>query len=88
MNDMPLPTAYFASNRSKDVNVNIESFDVDFTNSIDDRNSISGYAFMLAGGPQATVALSTMKAEYMAAAYCSMYTIVCLSILRNSAVLL
>ena len=76
MKDMPLPNAYFASNRSKDVDVNIESYvDADFANSIDDRHSISGYAFMLAGGPiswqsrsQPTVALSTMEAEYMAAA--------------------
>ena len=37
MTDVPLPTAYFASNRSKDVDVNIESFvDADFANSIDD----------------------------------------------------
>ena len=53
--------------------MNIESYvDADFANSID---SISGYAFILAGEPiiwqsrsQATVALSTMEAEYMAAA--------------------
>ena len=38
-----------ASNRSKDVDVNIESY-ADFDNSIDGRHSISGYAFMLAGG--------------------------------------
>ena len=49
--------------------------DADFANSVDDGNSISGYAFMMAGGPiswqsrsQPTVALSTMEAEYMAAA--------------------
>ena len=48
---MPLPTAYFASNRTKDVDVNIESYvDADFANSVDDRHSIYGYAFMLAGG--------------------------------------
>ena len=73
---LPLPTGYFASNRSKDVDVNIESYvDVDFANSIDDRHSISGYALILAGRTiswqsrsQATVALSTMEVEYMAAA--------------------
>ena len=76
MKDMPLPAAYFSSNRSKDVDVNIESYvDAHFANSVDDRPSISGYAFMLAGGPiswqsrsQPTIALSTMEAEYMAAA--------------------
>ena len=76
MTDMALPTAYFASNHSKDIDVNIDSYvDADFANSIDGRHSISGYAFMLAGGPiswqsrsQATVALSTMEAEYMAVA--------------------
>ena len=42
MNDMPLPTVYFASNRSKDADMNIEScVDVDFANSIDDEHSIS-----------------------------------------------
>ena len=47
--DMLLPTA---SNRSKDVDFNIESYvDTDFANSVDGRHSISGYAFMLAGGP-------------------------------------
>ena len=49
--------------------------DADFANCIDDRYSISGYTFLLAGGliswqsrSQPTVALSTMEAEYMAAA--------------------
>ena len=50
MNDILLN---FALNYSKDVNVNIESYkDFDFANSIDHRHSISGYAFMLAGGDQ------------------------------------
>jgi hypothetical protein len=46
--------------------------DADWANSIDDRKSISGYVSMLAGGAttwsskkQATVALSTMEAEYI-----------------------
>ena len=76
MKNMPLPTAYFASKRPRDVDVSLESYvDADFANCIDDRHSISGYAFLLAGGPiswqsrsQPTVALSTMEAEYMAAA--------------------
>ena len=76
MKDTPLPTAYFASNRSKDDYDSIESYvDADFANSIDDRHSIFGYACMLAGSPislqsmsQPTVASSTMEAEYMAAA--------------------
>ena len=54
MKNMPLPTAFFTSNRSKDVNVNIESYvDADFANSVNDRHSISGYAFMLVVGPLA-----------------------------------
>ena len=76
MNDMPLPTSSYASNRSKNVDVNIELYvDAAFANSIDDIHSISGYAFMLARGlvswqsrSQATVVLSTMELEYMAAA--------------------
>ena len=52
MKDMPLPKAYFASNWSKDVEVNIKSYvDADFANSIDGRHPISVYAFMLSGGP-------------------------------------
>ena len=62
--DMPLPTAYFASNRSKNVDVNIESnVDADFANSVDDRHSISAYTFMLAG-----VQLVGSLGEYMAIA--------------------
>ena len=56
--------------------MSLESYlDDDFANSIGDRHSISGYTFLLAGGPiswksmsQPTVARSTMEAEYMAAA--------------------
>ena len=73
---MPLPTAFYTSNQSKYVEVNIESYvDADFANSVDNRHSISGYAFLLAGGPiswqsrsQPTVALSTMEGEYMVTA--------------------
>ena len=63
MNFMQLPSAYFASNRLKDVDVNIESHvDADFANVIDDR-----HAFLFAGGPisrqsrlQVTVAASNI----------------------------
>ena len=48
--------------------------DADFAGDIDNRRSTTGYVFTLAGGPvswkstlQATVALSTTEAEYMAA---------------------
>ena len=76
MKNMPLPTAYFSAKRPRDVDLSLESYvDADFANCIDGRHSISGYAFLLAGGPiswqsrsQSTVALSTMEAEYMAAA--------------------
>ena len=73
---MPFTTVYFTSNRSKGVDINIESYvDAAFANRVDNIYSISGYALMIAGGPisrqsrpQQTVALSTMEAEYMAAA--------------------
>ena len=56
--------------------MSLESYvDADFANCVDDRHSISGYVYLLAGSPiswqsrsQSTVALSTMEAEYMAAA--------------------
>ena len=41
---------------------------LDFVNCIDDRHSISGYAFLLAVGSQSTVAQSIIEAEYMATA--------------------
>ena len=42
MKYMPLPTAFFASNRAKDVDDNIESYaDADFANSVNGRHSIS-----------------------------------------------
>ncbi|KAJ3479322.1 hypothetical protein NLI96_g9143 [Meripilus lineatus] len=52
--------------------------DADWAQNISDRRSISGFAFLLAGGAiswsskkQATVALSTMEAEYLALAHAS-----------------
>ena len=51
MMHLPLPTAFYTSNRSKDVEINIESYvDADFANSVNDLHSVSGYAFLLAGG--------------------------------------
>ena len=48
--------------------------DADWGNSVDDRKSVTGYAFIMYGGAvswntrkQPTVALSSMEAEYMAA---------------------
>ena len=60
----------------RDVDVAIESFlDAKCANNVDDRHSTSGCEFFLGGGAvtwpsrsQATVALSTMEAEYMVAA--------------------
>jgi hypothetical protein len=60
---------------NKRVRINPELYvDADYAADPDSRRSITGYIFMLAGGPiswqsrqQASVALSTMEAEYMAA---------------------
>ena len=60
---------------NKRVKVNPEIYvDADYAADPDSRRSITGYIFMLAGAPiswqsrqQASVALSTMEAEYMAA---------------------
>ena len=48
--------------------------DADYAGDLDDRTSMTGYVFTVAGGPicwkstlQSTVALSTTEAEYMAA---------------------
>ena len=73
---MSLPPAYFSSERPRDVDVSLESYmDADLAKCIDDRHTISGYAFLLAGGPiswqsksKSTVARSTIEAEYMAEA--------------------
>ena len=54
--------------------MNLTGFsDADFANNIDDRRSITGYVFLLAGAPlswncqtQHTTALSTMESEYYA----------------------
>ena len=60
---------------NKRVRINPELYvDADYAADPDSRRSITGYIFMLAGGPiswqsrqQVSVALSTMEAEYMAA---------------------
>ena len=51
MKYMPLPTAYFVSKRPRDVDMPLHSYDADFTNFVNDRHSVSGYAFLLAGDP-------------------------------------
>ena len=52
MKNLPLPTANFSVKRHRDVNVSLESYvDADFASCIDDRHPISGFAFLLAGGP-------------------------------------
>jgi len=70
------PLGYVSSSHSSLTNVRVDAFvDSDFANSIDDRRSITGYVYYMAGGPvswqshsQKTVALSSMEAEYMALA--------------------
>ena len=57
------------------MDVSLESYvNAEFANCNDDRHSLSGYAFLLAGGPiswqsrsQSTEALSMIEAECMAA---------------------
>ena len=75
-----LPEGYMSSQSAKeaagllsvDYSGNVDS---DYANSVDDRRSVTGYVNFLASGPvtwqsktQASVALSTMEAEYMALA--------------------
>jgi len=70
------PMGYVSSSHSDATNMRLDGYvDSDFANNLDDRRSITGYIFLLAGGPvswqshaQKTVALSTMEAEYMALA--------------------
>jgi hypothetical protein len=70
------PTGYVSSYNVSVTNLSVDGFvDADFANNLDDRRSITGYVFMMAGAPiswqsnsQKTVALSTMEAEYMALA--------------------
>ena len=74
MNDVKQPTAYASSYFPGTARVNLTGFsDADFANNIDDRRSITGYVFLLAGAPlswncqtQHTTALSTMESEYYA----------------------
>jgi len=64
--------------------------DADWTGDTDDRRSCSGNIFMLANGPiswqakkQKSVALSTMKAEYMSLSEASKETIYLRRLLRH-----
>jgi hypothetical protein len=75
--DLPLVNKFRESGEgaNKRVRVNPELYvDADYAADPDSRRSITGYIFMLAGGPiswqsrqQSSVALSTMESEYMAA---------------------
>ena len=68
------PYSYASSFFPGDAHVNLHAFaDADFANNVDNRRSITGYVFFLAGAPlswncmtQHTTALSTMEAEYYA----------------------
>ena len=64
-------------------NIKLVGFcDVDWAGDVNDRRSMTGYAFILGDGivswsskRQSTVALLTMEAEYMAASHCTMEAI-------------
>ena len=71
-NTMPVANFSASSPCKADVDMYV---DADFANDLDDARSITGYIFLFAGGPlswqsrtQLSTALSTMEAEYMAAA--------------------
>ena len=74
MTDVKLPFAYASNFFPGSAEVNLLGFsDADFANNVDDRRSITGYVFLLAGAPlswncqtQHTTALSTMESEYYA----------------------
>ena len=68
-----MPRGFASWSKPEDNQVDIQGFvDADHAGDVDDRRSITGYIFQLAGGPiswqstsQASVALSSMEAEYM-----------------------
>jgi len=70
------PLGYVSSSHFSMSNLRVDGYvDSDFANNVDDRRSITGYVYFMAGGPvswqshsQKTVALSSMEAEYMALA--------------------
>jgi hypothetical protein len=74
MSNIRQPFAYSSHYFPGSANVNLVGYsDADFANSVDDRRSITGYVFLLAGAPlswntmtQHTTALSTMESEYYA----------------------
>jgi hypothetical protein len=77
LRDLSLPEAYLSSVSAKEaVGVTMDAnVDADYANSLDDRRSVTGFVNFMAEGPitwqsktQASVALSTMEAEYMALA--------------------
>ena len=77
LRDLSLPEAYLSSLAAKEsAGVTMDAnVDADYANSLDDRRSVTGFVNFMAEGPvtwqsrtQASVALSTMEAEYMALA--------------------
>jgi len=74
MSNVHQPFAYSSHYFPCSANVNLVGYsDAHFANSVDDRRSISGYVFLLAGAPlswncmtQHTTALATMESEYYA----------------------
>jgi uncharacterized protein involved in tolerance to divalent cations len=72
--EVHMPTGYFHSQHPEEHEWLHGFADADFANCLDNRRSVTGYAFFMSGGPiswnsrsQPTVALSSMEAEYMAA---------------------
>ena len=74
MSNLKQPFAYSSHYFPGSANVNLVGYsDADFANNVDDRRSITGYVFLLAGAPlswntmtQHSTALSTMESEYYA----------------------
>ena len=74
ISSLKLPFAYTSHYYPGSATVNLVGYsDADFANNVDDRRSITGYVFILAGAPlswctqtQHVTALSTMESEYYA----------------------
>ena len=74
---MPLPIAYFASKRPRDVDVSLESYiDSDFANCIDDRQFISGICVLSDRNfyqMAVEVSIYSSPEHYGGRVYCSSY---------------